>query len=203
MSISLKKGEKISLTKDNAGLKRIVVGLGWDEAKEPERGILDILFKSPRTYTSTIDCDASAIVLRNGKFTSEKDLVYFRNLHHYSGAINHRGDNLTGQGDGDDEQIVIDLTKVPDDCDRIVIVANIYRGQEKHQHFGMINNAFIRVFDDDKDIEICKYNLTDNYSDMTAIIFGEVYKHDNEWRFNAIGQGTKDKDLAEIGKRFK
>lgn len=200
MSISLTKGQKISLTKDNTGLSKIIVGLGWDAAK-PSKGILGGLFGGGDA--PSIDCDASAILLKNGKFVDKSDLVYFGHLSHKSGAVNHQGDNLTGDGDGDDEQIIIDLPKVPADYDKIVIVVNIYRAKSKHQHFGMIENAYIRIIDARNNTEMCKYNLTEDYSGMTAMIFGEVYRHDDEWKFNAIGQGTTDGDLEELGRRFR
>ena len=203
MSISLTKGQKISLTKDNAGLSKIIVGLGWDEAEKSSGGFFGGLFGGSSSSGESIDCDASAILLKDGKFVSEKDLVYFGNLHHKSGSVTHMGDNLTGRGDGDDEQIIINLKDVPADYDKIMIVANIYRAKSKHQHFGMIKNAFIRLVDSSTNTEMCKYNLTDDYSDMTAIIFGEVYRHDGEWKFSAIGQGTNDGNLAELGRRFK
>ena len=173
MSISLQKGQKVSLSKDNAGLAKIIVGLGWDEVKQSSgKGIFGALFGS---QPQAIDCDASAILLKNGKFTDKSDLVYFGNLKHKSGTVNHMGDNLTGAGDGDDEQIVIDLSKVPEQYDKIVIVVNIYQAVQRKQHFGMIENAFIRLVDARNNNEICKYNLTENYSGMTAMIFGEVY----------------------------
>ena len=203
MSVSLTKGQKISLTKDNAGLSKIIVGLGWDEAEKSSGGVFSGLFGGSSSSGESIDCDASAILLKDGKFVSEKDFVYFGNLRHKSGSVTHMGDNLTGEGDGDDEQIIINLKDVPADYDKIVIVANIYRAKSKHQHFGMIKNAFIRLVDNSTNTEMCKYNLTDDYSGSTAIIFGEVYRHNGEWKFNAIGQGTNDGDLAELGRRFK
>lgn len=200
MSISLQKGQKVSLSKDNAGLAKIIVGLGWDEVKQSSgKGIFGSLFGS---QPQTIDCDASAILLKNGKFADKSDLVYFGNLKHKSGTVNHMGDNLTGAGDGDDEQIVIDLSKVPEQYDKIVIVVNIYQAVQRKQHFGMIENAFIRLVDARNNNEICKYNLTENYSGMTAMIFGEVYRHNGEWKFNAIGNGTTDPGLAELCRRY-
>lgn len=200
MSISLQKGQKVSLSKDNAGLAKIIVGLGWDEVKQSSgKGIFGSLFGS---QPQAIDCDASAILLKNGKFTDKSDLVYFGNLKHKSGTVNHMGDNLTGAGDGDDEQIVIDLSKVPEQYDKIVIVVNIYQAVQRKQHFGMIENAFIRLVDARNNNEICKYNLTENYSGMTAMIFGEVYRHNGEWKFNAIGNGTTDPGLAELCRRY-
>ena len=114
----------------------------------------------------------------------------------------HMGDNLTGAGEGDDEQIVVDLARMPAEYDRIVIVVNIYQAQKRGQHFGMIQNAFIRLVDADKNNEMCRYNLTEDYSGMTAMIFGEVYRHNGEWKFNAIGQGTADPGIGELVQRY-
>lgn len=200
MSISLQKGQKVNLSKENAGLSKIVVGLGWDEIKQASGGIFGALFGS--SNSNTIDCDASAIMLKNGHLVSDKDIVYFGNLKHASGTVVHMGDNLTGAGEGDDEQITIDLSRVPADYDKIVIVVTIYQAVQKHQHFGMIQNAFIRLVDSRNNGELCKYNLTENYSGMTAMIFGEVYRHNGEWKFNAIGQGTTDPGLGELSRRF-
>ena len=194
MSVNLQKGQKVSLTKGNAGLSRVIVGLGWDEAQQ-KRG-----FFAPKPQA--IDCDASALVLRGGRLIQNGDIVYFGHLKHDSGAVMHMGDNLTGAGDGDDEQIIIDLSKVPADCDKIVMVVNIYQAFQRKQHFGMIRNAYIRLVDGRTSSEMCKYNLTDDYSGMTALVFGEVYKHNGEWKFNAVGQGTNDPGLAELARRF-
>lgn len=194
MSVSLQKGQKVSLSKDNAGLSTIIVGLGWDEVQK--KGLFG------KKKADSIDCDASAILLRNGKFTNMSDLIYYANLKHCSGAVFHMGDNLTGAGEGDDEQIAIDLSKVPSYYDSIVIVVNIYAAAQRQQHFGMIENAFIRVVDSRNNNEMCRYNLTESYSGMTAMIFGEVYRKDGEWKFNAIGQGTTDNNLEELCKRY-
>lgn len=200
MSISLQKGQKVSLSKDNAGLAKVIVGLGWDEVKSSSGGgLFSSLFKA---QPKPIDCDASAIMLKNGKFVDQKDLVYYGNLRHKSGTVNHQGDNLTGEGEGDDEQIIIDLSKVPQEYDKIVIVVNIYQAVQRNQHFGLIENAFIRLVDARNNKEMCKYNLTDDYSGMTAMILGEVYRHNGEWKFSAIGQGTKDPGLVELCRRY-
>lgn len=200
MSISLQKGQKVSLSKDNAGLAKVIVGLGWDEVKSSSGGgLFSSLFKA---QPKPIDCDASAIMLKNGKFVDQKDLVYYGNLRHKSGTVNHQGDNLTGEGEGDDEQIIIDLSKVPQEYDKIVIVVNIYQAVQRNQHFGLIENAFIRLVDARNNKEMCKYNLTDDYSGMTAMIFGEVYRHNGECKFSAIGQGTKDPGLVELCRRY-
>ena len=133
----------------------------------------------------------------------QTDIVYYGNLHHKSGAIQHLGDNLTGAGEGDDEQIVVDLSCVPAEYDRIVIVVNIYAAASRKQHFGMIENAFIRLVDGRNNKEMCQYSLTEDYSEMTAMIFGEVYRHDGEWKFNAIGQGTKDRAIGDLANRYR
>ena len=194
MSISLQKGQKVNLSKDNAGLSKIMIGLGWDEVQR-KRGLF-----APKPQE--IDCDASALLLTGGKVRRKEDLVFFGNLRHDSGAVLHMGDNLTGAGDGDDEQIAVDLSMVPAQYDRIVIVVNIYQAVERRQHFGMIQNAFIRLVDARNNNEMCKYNLTEDYSGMTAMIFGEVYRHNGEWKFNAIGQGTNDRSIGEIANRY-
>ncbi len=195
MSISLQKGQKVSLSKENAGLSKVLIGLGWDEAKRSKGG-----FFAPKPQP--IDCDASALLLKDGRLTDKTDIVYFANLQHKSGTIQHMGDNLTGAGEGDDEQIIVDLARVPAEYDRIVIVVNIYQAMKRNQHFGMIENAFIRLVDGSNNREMCKYNLTENYSGMTAMIFGEVYRHNGEWKFSAIGQGTNDPGLGELANRY-
>lgn len=195
MAVSLQKGQKISLSKDNAGLSSVTVGLGWDEIKQ-KRGFFA---KKERA----VDCDASAFLIRNGKLIGKDDIVYFAHLKHNSGSVVHRGDNLTGAGAGDDEQIMVDLDRVPYDVERIVFVVNIYRAVQRNQHFGMIKNAFIRIVDNRNNTEICRYNLTDDYSGCMAMIFGEIYKHNSEWKFSAVGQGTHDSGLSELANRFR
>ena len=182
MSVSLQKGQKVSLSKENAGLSQVIAGLGWDEVKRARKGLF-----APKPQP--IDCDASALLLRNGKLVDKADIIYFGNLRHKSGTVQHMGDNLTGAGDGDDEQIVIDLANLPAEYDRIVLVVNIYQAVQRQQHFGLIENAFIRIVDAKTNQEMCKYNLTEDYSGMTAMIFGEIYRHNGEWKFNAIGSG--------------
>ena len=176
MSISLKKGQKVSLTKESAGLSNVLVGLGWDAAETEKKGFFASLLGSG---SADIDCDATAILLKDGKFCDKSDVVYFGNLQHKSGTVRHMGDNLTGDGDGDDEQILIELSKVPAEYDRIVIVVNIYDCIKRKQEFGMIKNAFIRIVDGKTNRELCKYNLSENYSGMTAMIFGEIYRHNS------------------------
>ena len=203
MSISLQKGQKVSLSKENAGLSKIIVGLGWDEApKGGAGGFFSSLFGKGQSQEGNIDCDASAFLLQGGKLVNKGDVVYYGNLRHSSGTVMHMGDNLTGSGEGDDEQITVDLANVPAAYDRIVVVVNIYQAVQRHQEFGMIRNAFIRLVDASNNKEILKYNLTENYSGMTAMIFGEVYRHNGEWKFSAIGQGTTDAGIGELANRY-
>lgn len=194
MSISLSKGQKISLSKEVAGLDTVVVGLGWDVA-EQKKGLFG------GTHTPNIDCDASAISIGvNGKARST---AYYGCKSIEKSAIVHHGDNLTGAGDGDDEQITVKLSQMPTDVDKVVFVVNIFACQSRKQHFGMIKNAFIRLVDKSTGKEICKYNLSDDYKNKTAMIFGEVYKHNGEWKFNAIGQGTTDTCIEDLARRYK
>ncbi|MBR0529545.1 MAG: TerD family protein [Ruminococcus sp.] len=214
MSISLQKGQKVSLSKESAGLSKVIVGLGWDEANRPQPqqkqgGFFSGLFGGSNTSGNmqsvggdTIDCDAAAFMLQNGRLVNKNDIIYYGNLRHATGTVVHMGDNLTGAGDGDDEQIVVDLAQVPPQYDRIVVTVNIYHAKQKNQHFGMINNAFIRLVDARNNKEICRYNLTESYPGITAMVFGEIYRHNNEWKFNAIGQGTNDGSLSELAGRY-
>ena len=195
MSVKLQKGQKVSLSKEHAGLSTVVVGLGWDEVEQKRKG-----FFAPKPQP--IDCDAFAILLKNGKLVDNNDVVYFGNLTHYTQSVRHMGDNLTGAGDGDDEQIIVDLNSVAGEYDRIVIAVNIDQARERNQHFGMIQNAFIRLVDGRNNSEMCIYNLTENYSNQTAMLFGEVYRHNGEWKFNAVGQGTTDNSIGEFARRY-
>lgn len=194
MSVKLQKGQKVSLSKENAGLSRVIVGLGWDEAERPKG------FFAPKP--KPIDCDAFALLLKNGKLTSNGDIIYFGNLTHATQCVQHMGDNLTGAGEGDDEQIVINLTAVPEEYDRIVIAVNIYQASQRKQHFGMIKNAFIRLVDGRNNNEMCIYNLTDNYANQTAVLFGEVYRYNGDWKFNPVGQGTTDNTIGDFARRY-
>lgn len=192
MSINLTKGQKINLSKEaGGGLTEIMVGLGWDPAK---RG----LFRS----IGRIDCDASAIILRAGG--GVEDCVYYGHLSYSGGKVQHHGDNLTGDGEGDDEQITVKLSSMPDQVERIVFVVNIYCAHSRNQDFGMIANAFIRLVDQSNKKEICRYNLSgEQYNGKTAMIFGEVYRKDGEWKFSAIGQGTTDDSINDLVKRYR
>lgn len=204
MSVNLQKGQRVDLTKGNTSLKKIMVGLGWDEAGNSD-SVKKGLFASLRgnKQTQAIDCDASVFLLdENNKLKSKSNIIYFGNLTHSSGAVKHMGDNLTGSGEGDDEQIIINLSDVPSSCNKLLFVVNIYQAKQRNQHFGMIENAFIRIDDVDTNKELCKFNLSEDYSNMTAVIFGEVYRQGNDWKFNAIGEANTDAGLQELSNRY-
>lgn len=199
MSISLQKGQKVDLTKGNAGLSKIVVGLGWDTVQS-SGGLLKGLFGGK---PANIDCDASAIMLNaNDKLGRKEDLVYYGNLRSACGSVRHTGDNITGDGDGDDEQIIVELAKVPNNIQKIVFVVNIYDCIGRKQDFGMIRNAFIRIFNASNNQELAKFNLSENFTGKTALITGEIYRNSGEWKFGAIGEGTNDASLKDILKRY-
>jgi len=176
MPISLKKGQKVSLTKGNPGLKNVVVGLGWDT--------------NAYDTGSDFDLDAAAFCLTDsGKVSNQNDFVFFGNLSHPSGAVTHLGDNLTGAGDGDDEQIKIDLSKVPANIEKIAFTVTIYDAESRRQNFGQVSNAYIRIVDEVTNTEIIRFDLGEDFSIETAVVVGELYKHNGEWKFNAIGSG--------------
>ena len=200
MGVNLQKGQKVNLKKsDGQALSRIRIGLGWDPVEQKKGGLFGSIFGGS---APDIDCDASVFVCRAGHLSSVDDIVYFGNLTHSSGAVRHTGDNLTGEGEGDDEQILVDLASVPEAYDKLVFVVNIYDAVSRKQDFGMIANAFIRICDERTGEEFCRYNLSESYAGMTAMIFGEIYRYNGEWKFNAIGQGTKDKGLNELARRY-
>ena len=192
MSVNLQKGQKIRLGREGSeGFRRIMVGLGWDPATK-KSGV-------------EIDCDASAILLKNGKLEDfNADVVYYNNLHHASGAVSHQGDNLKGgEETADDEEIFIDLASLGKEYDRIVFVVTIYKSVERSLHFGLITDAFIRVCDIISDIEFCRFNLTDDYAGKTAVIVGELVREpDDTWGFRTIGEGTNDDGILQVAKRF-
>lgn len=176
MPINLSKGQKVSLTKENPGLKRIMVGLGWDVNA----------FDSGADF----DLDASAFLAgSNGTCPTEKEFVFYGNLEHPSGSVKHMGDNLTGEGEGDDEQIEVDLSKVPANIEKIAFTVTIYDAEGRRQNFGQVSNAFIRIVDEDTNSELIRFDLGEDFSIETAVVVGELYKHNGEWKFNAIGSG--------------
>mgnify|MGYP000968101708 FL=1 len=178
MSISLSKGQKISLSKEDPSLKKIIVGLGWDTNKYS--GGYDF------------DLDASCFELgANDKITKDSDFIYYGNLDSTDGAIHHTGDD-TNQGnsnEGDDEQIIVDLTKVPDNIQKIAFTATIYAANKRNQNFGQVSNAYVRLVNENTGNEVIRYNLGEDFSIETAIVICEVYRHNGEWKFNAVGAG--------------
>lgn len=201
MAIMLQKGQKIDLTKGREGLSNLIIGLGWDAAKSSGGGIFGGLFGGGGG--ANIDCDASVIMLdENGKFKNKKDLIYFGNKESECKSVKHSGDNVTGDGDGDDEQIFVNISKIPANIHRLVFVVNIYDCVKRKQHFGMIQNAFIRIVDGSSNTELTHFKLSENYTDIMTLIAGEIYRHNGEWKFNAIGDGTKDASLSEIIKKY-
>ncbi len=176
MPVSLQKGQKVSLTKDNPGLKKVVVGLGWDVNAFDTGGDFDL--------------DAAAFLLNDtGRVGSSSDFVFYGNLSHPSGSVEHLGDNLTGVGDGDDEQIEVDLSMVPGNIEKIAFTVTIYDAETRRQNFGMVSNAFIRIYNEENGEEMLRYDLGEDFSIETAAVFGELYKSGSEWKFNAIGSG--------------
>ena len=204
MSVNLVKGQKVELRKTDGGdLKRVMIGLGWDAIERDtaeKKGFFSALFGS--NDAPDIDCDASAMLCVGGKVVDLDDVVYFGNLIHSSDAVRHMGDNLTGDGEGDDEEIFVDLVSLPAKYDKIIFTVNIYKARERKQHFGMIKNAFIRICDAENNQELLRYNLSENYDNMTALVFGEVYKYNDTWKFSAIGQATQDNSISELVRKF-
>ena len=200
MSVNLQKGQKINLSKQGYDLRRVMVGLGWDEI-ERKKGFFS---HKPQD----IDCDAFAVLLGyDGKLlyhtTNIKECtVFFNNLSLPNGSIRHMGDNLTGAGEGDDEQIYVELDNVPYDIGSIVFAVNIYEAYKRKQHFGMIKNAFIRVVDVDRNTELCRFNLSDNYDNMTALVAGGLIKTNQGWEFIADGNAARVESLTEIVSMF-
>ena len=176
MPINLSKGQKISLSKEVPGLSRIMVGLGWDTNRYDGNADFDL--------------DASAFLVgANGKCTCSGDFVFYNNLEHPSGAVKHMGDNRTGDGEGDDEQIFVDLSKIPANIEKIAVTVTIFDAEKRRQNFGQVSNAYCRMVNDDTGEEIIRYDLGEDVSIETAMVVGELYRHNGEWKFNAIGSG--------------
>ena len=176
MPINLSKGQKISLSKEAPGLKKIMVGLGWDTNK----------YDGGQDF----DHDASAFLAgANGKCTGDQDCVFSGNLDHTSGSVKHMGDNRTGDGEGDDEQIFIDLSAIPANIEKVAFTVTIYDADKRRQNFGQVCNAYCRIVNDETGEEIIRYDLGEDFSIETAMVVGEIYRHNNEWKFNAIGSG--------------
>lgn len=187
MSISLAKGGNVSLSKEAPGLTRIMIGLGWDERA---------------TDGAEFDLDASAFILGgNDRVRSDNDFIFYNNLRSTDGSVEHAGDNRTGGGDGDDEQIKVDLSRVPADVQKVAVTVTIHDGESRRQNFGMVSNAFIRVVDEGSGREITRYDLNEDASIETAMIFGEVYRNGADWKFRAVGQGFKG-GLAPLARNY-
>lgn len=198
MALTLSKGQNLSLSKVDPGLKIARLGLGWDARS---------------TDGAEFDLDASALlVASNGKVRSNNDFVFYnqmgdvtladeRNFDPDRASVMYQGDNRNGEGDGDDEQVVIDLTKIPHDIEKVVLTVSIHEAEARNQTFGQVRNAFIRLVNEDSGNEIVRYDLTEDYSIETALIFAELYKHNGEWKFKAVGQGYRD-GLGGIARDF-
>jgi tellurium resistance protein TerD len=187
MAISLQKGGNVNLSKEAPGLTKIKVGLGWD---------------TRATDGAAFDLDASAFMLKtDNKVRSDADFIFYNQAVSSDGSVVHQGDNLTGQGDGDDEVVAIDLSKVPTDVDKISFCVTIHDADTRKQNFGMVSQAFIRVVNDDGGVEIARYDLSEDASTNSAMIFGEIYRAGAEWKFKAIGQGF-DGGLGPMAKNF-
>lgn len=176
MGINLSKGQKVDLTKGNPSLNNLLIGLGWD-VNSFDTG-------------SAFDLDSVVFLVGDdGKVLSDADFVFYGNLNHDSGSVSHLGDNLTGDGAGDDEQINIDLSKIPANIKKVVFAVTIHEADQRKQNFGQVDNSFIRILDADKNTELVRYDLSEDFSIETAVVTGELYRHGTEWKFNAIGAG--------------
>ena len=176
MPVSLSKGQKVELTKGNPGLSKLLIGLGWDTNKYDGGADFDL--------------DAAAFLLgANGKVTSDEDFIFYGNLKHQSESVSHTGDNLTGEGEGDDEVLKVDLSKVPANIDKIAFTVTIYEAESRNQNFGQVSNAYIHILDERNNVEFIKYDLGEDFSIETAVVVGELYRHGTEWKFNAVGSG--------------
>lgn len=176
MAIQLSKGQRVDITKTNPGLTEAIVGLGWDTNK----------YSGGHDF----DLDASAFLLaENGKCTQEDDFVFYNNLNHPSGGVKHTGDNRTGDGDGDDEQIKVDFSKIPSNIHRIGFTVTIHDAQNRKQNFGQVSNAFVRLVNEETGVELIRFDLGEDFSVETAVVVCEIYRQGSEWKFQAIGSG--------------
>lgn len=195
MTINLQKGQRISLKKEAPNLTQLMCGLGWDVAK-----------KSGGWFSSSPNFDLDAFVIclnENQKLTTKSDIVYFGNLRHSSKAITHLGDNLTGDGEGDDEQIIVDLPQVPDRINRLLFVVNIYDAKKRQQELSLVKNAFVRLVDLNTNKEIARYQLSGSqYQNKNGLILGEVYRHNGEWKMAAIGDAFDAQGIGDIARKY-
>ena len=187
MAISLSKGGNVSLSKTDPTLKNVIVGLGWDA--RPTEG-------------EDFDLDASAFMVKeDGKVRSSSDFIFYNQMKSTCGSIEHTGDNRTGAGDGDDEAIIVLLDKIPTDVQRVVFCVTIHEADMRKQNFGQVSHAFVRVVNKDSNNEVARYDLSEDASIETAMIFGEIYRHSGEWKFKAVGQGYAG-GLAALAKQY-
>jgi tellurium resistance protein TerD len=195
MAINLQKGQRISLKKEAPNLTRLMCGLGWDVAKKSGGWFSD----SPN-----FDLDSFVICLdQNQKLANKSDIIYFGNLRHSSGAITHLGDNLTGDGDGDDEQIIVDLPQVPDKISKLLFMVNIYDSKKRKQELSQVKNAFVRLVDLSNNQEIARYQLSGSqYQNKNGLILGEVYRHNEEWKMAAIGDAFEATGIGDIAQKY-
>ena len=212
--VSLSKGQKVSLTKEAPGLSKVIIGLGWDPVEEQKQtvvkkpGALGRLFGAKERTVEVsvggedIDCDAFAVPMDD--HGNVIDTLYFGKTDLFGGALHHTGDNLTGDGDGDDEQIIANLADMPSEVEKIILAVNIYRGNERHQTFGSIQNAFIRIVNTANNQEMCRFELSNNsnYSDVVTMIFGSLIKSGSEWSFEAIGEPSNADSIATFVKNI-
>ncbi|KAB2492478.1 TerD family protein [Priestia endophytica] len=202
MAITLQKGQRIDLTKGNPTLSNILIGLGWDPVQSSGGGgLLSSLFGGGNKAPN-VDCDASVLMLQDDKITKKEQLIYFGNLKSSCGSVTHSGDNLTGEGAGDDEQILVNLQDIPSYINKLVFVVNIYDCVRRKQDFGMLKNAYIRVQNQDNGEQLLRFNLSDDYSGKTSLVVAEIYRHGSDWKFGAIGDGTKDTNLQELVRSY-
>ena len=188
MAIQLKKGQKIDLTKGNPGLKHIRLGLGWDTN----------MFDGGDDF----DLDVSLFMVgKSGKVEQDEDFIFYNNLKHPSEAVEHLGDNRTGDGDGDDEEILVDFSKMPDRIEKIAVTVTIYEAKERRQNFGQVNNSYVRLVNSDNEEELLRYDLGEEFSIETAIVVCEIYRHNGEWKFSAVGSGFEG-GLEALCKNF-
>lgn len=188
MAISLQKGQRVDLTKDRPSLKNVLIGLGWDI--------------NHYDGEADFDLDASAFMTKaNGKVSNENDFIFYGNLNHVSGSVQHMGDNRTGEGDGDDEVIKVQLDKIPSDYDKISFTVTIYEAEKRLQNFGMVENAYVRLIDEDTGEELVRFDLTEDFSTKTALVVAEIYKRDGQWKFAAVGSGY-DGGLKALCKEY-
>jgi tellurium resistance protein TerD len=187
MGISLSKGGNVSLSKTDPGLKNVIVGLGWDA--RPTDG-------------ADFDLDASAFMVKeDGKVRSDNDFIFYNQTKSTCGSVEHTGDNRTGAGDGDDEAVIVLLDKVPADIQRVVFCVTIHDAEMRKQNFGQVNHAFVRVVNKDSSNEVARYDLSEDASIETAMVFGEIYRHSGEWKFKAVGQGYAG-GLAALARQY-